>query len=200
MQSYVKLFKEKEVDFETKNIVLPKRKLHVFSLILLCFFSFGILGFSVNNLSVKNEVKTITSSWAPNINGLGKIKYVNSEQEEVFSHVMGMQMPFKNTFVRELNNGVFLVNGLGGVVVKACLEGKVIKVEGTTEKTVRVSHGKNLVSVYSCLNNVGVKVGDGVTKNTPLGVSLTSTISFQMLYKNKPIAGLTVKDGEMQFL
>ena len=111
-----------------------------------------------------------------------------------------MQMPFENTFVREQSEGVFLVNGLGGIIVKACLDGKVVKVEGETDKKVYVSHGKNLVSVYSSLNNVGVKEGDKVNKNTPLGVSLSSIISFQMLYKNKPIAGLTVKDGEMQFL
>ena len=56
------------------------------------------------------------------------------------------------------------------------------------------------MSIYGNIDTVGVKEGDKVDKNTPIGVSQSSVINFKILYKNKTLAGLSVKDGEMVFL
>ncbi len=183
-----------------KDRVVTKRKLHIFSLLFLCIVTSGLLGFSISDTNLAKEVKNITSSWAPNITDLGKLKFVNKhEEEEVFANVENMNMPFDNTYVTESDNG-FLVNGLGGLVVKSCLEGKVTKIEVGEQKTVHISHGKGLMSIYGNIDTVGVKEGDKVDKNTPIGVSQSSVINFKILYKNKTLAGLSVKDGEMVFL
>ena len=200
----IKLVESKKQVAKSTEIISQK-KLRKLSFIFVCVLSFGVLGFSLSSLSLSREVKTITASWSPNIADLGKLKFVYQDDietdKEALSSVEGMSMPFENSFAEEVSQGVFLINGLGGVIVKSCLDGKVSKIvedEGT--KTISVSHGKNLVSVYELLDTVGVKVGDGVKKNTPLGVSNSSILRFKMLYKGKVLAGLTVKDGELTFM
>ena len=191
---------------ERKNqIVFSQKKLRKLSFIFVCVLSLGIMGFSLSSLGVSREVKNITASWVPNISDLGKLKFVYQDkletEQEVFAKIEDMSMPFDNTYSQEVGAGTFLVNGLGSVVVKSCLDGKVTKIETSGgKKSVYVSHGKNLVSVYDFIDNVGVKKGDSVEKNTPIGVSLSSVVQFKMLYKNKILAGLTVKDGELSFM
>ena len=197
---------------ESKNtktgsgVVVSYKKLKMFSFLFVCILSFGILGFSLSSLNLSEEVKNITASWSPNIADLGKLKFVINQdgfktEEEVLMSATEMAMPFDNNFVTEVETGVFLVNGLGSVVVKACLEGKVTKIENFGEhKTVYLSHGKGLTSVYEKMETVGVKEGAHVEKNTPIGVSLSSVIQLKLLYKNKTLVGLTVKDGELSFM
>lgn len=185
-----------------KSQVVSKKSLHLLSTFFILFITLGLFGFSLRHLSLSNEIRNITSSWAPNIQGLGKLKFVINQdelEEDVFSSLELMAMPFENSNSKEMEQGVFLINGLGSLLVKSCMGGKVIKVDGEAKKTVHVSHGKGLVSVYSGIDMLGVKVNDKVEKNTPLGVSESSEISFKVLYKNKPMAGLTVKDGELTF-
>ena len=76
---------------------------------------------------------------------------------------------------------------------------KVTKIEVGEQKTIHVSHGKGLVSVYEDIDTLGVKVGDVVKKNSPIGVSYSSTINFKILFRNKIITGLKAQDGEMTF-
>jgi len=186
-----------------KNVV-SRKKLHYFGLIFVCVITLGMFGVSLDNLGLSNEVKNITASWSPNISGLGKLKFVvnpNEDSLDVMASVSGMEMPFENSYISEVEAGLFEVNGLGGIIVKSCLAGKVSKVENVGGyKSVYVSHGKGLTSVYEKLDTIGVKENDKVEKNTPLGVSLSSVINFKVLYKNKTLAGLSVKDGEMTFI
>ena len=104
-------------------------------------------------------------------------------------------------WLTEASAGEFVIDGLGSLVVKACLGGRVenIEYDGLT-RSITLSHGKNLKTVYSNIDVVGVKVGDGVNKNTPLGISNTSSVTFKVLYKNKQLAGLSVANGEFTFL
>jgi len=188
------------VEKQTKSNVVSKRKLHNFSLFFICLVTSFFFGFSLSNLEIASEVKNITNSWAPNITDLGKLKFVNQDvEEEVFSSVEEMEMPFENSYVLEDVSGGFIVNGLGGLVVKSCLAGRVSKITGGEQKTVYISHGKSLVTVYGNIDNLGVKEGDKVNKNSPLGVSFNSIINLKVLFRNKMISGLTVKDGVMTF-
>lgn len=186
----------------TKNVVSLK-KLKVFGSLFCLLLSFSLLGFSLSSLGFSDEIKLITSSYAPNLQDIGKLKFVNegiATESEVASFVNEMAMPFNNTYVTEEDKGCFLVNGLGSIVVKSCLGGKVTKIENKgSVKTITIAHGKGLTSVYEELDNVGVKEGDTVKKNTPIGVSLSSKIVLKVLLGGKVVAGLTVKDGEMTF-
>lgn len=196
----------KNIEVEKKNeLILSRGKLNNLSFLLICFLSFGMLGFSSSLLNLSQEVRQITSSWTPNISDLGKLKFVINQgvetDLEVFSSIDSLAMPFENNYVTEVEDGVFMVNGLGGMIVKSCLDGTVSKVESKeASKTVWISHGKGLTSVYEYIDSVGVKVGDRVKKNTPIGVSTLSVIQFKVLFRDKVVAGLTVKDGEMTFM
>lgn len=189
-----------------KENILSCRKLKGLSLFFICFLTFGSFGsFLFENLSIVNEIRQITASWSPNISDLGKLKYViNNDlefEQDVFAGIEELCMPFENNYLTELESGVFEVNGLGGLVVKSCLVGVVTKIENVEgKKNVYISHGKSLISVYEGLDSVGVKKGDNVQKNSPIGVSVDSVIKFKMLYKNNILGGLTIKDGELSFV
>lgn len=183
--------------------VVSAKKLFTLGSLFCVLLSLNILGFSLPYFGFSNEVKQITSSWSPNLQDIGKLKYVleeeNLTEKEVGLLVSEMAMPFENVFVSKADD-CFAVNGLGSLVVKSCLAGKVTKIEDKgLSKTVTISHGKGLVSVYSCLDNVGVKEGDSVKKNTAIGVSYSSQINLKILLGGKTVAGLIVKDGEMSF-
>ena len=199
---YNKENKIEKVKKQAESVVIPKRKLHLVSLFFVFILSLGTIGVSVSNIGVLSEVKHITSSWQPNVQDLGKLKFVVKQEtyEDVFLEVSQMEIPFESAYFEKISEETFLVNGLGGMIVKACLEGKVSKIEMGDKKTVYISHGKGLTTVYSDIDTLGVKEGDKVEKNTPIGVSLNSVISFKLLFRNKPIGGIVVKDGEMQFL
>lgn len=186
------------------SVILPKKKLNIFSLLLISILTLGGISSIMAGSSFSHEVKNITSCWTPNLESLGKLKFVTNYDEsevEVSAQIYDMSMPFNNVYMTEIETGVFMANGLGGVVVKACLDGSITKVENVNnKKTIYISHGKGLTSVYDMLDNVGVKEGDVVKKNSPLGVSLSSIIQFKVLYKNKILTGLTVKDGELTFM
>ena len=185
------------------QITFSYKKLKMFSFVFMCVLSLGVMGVSLSSLNISAEVKNITSTWSPNVSDLGKLKYVTSEGEgelEVLSSVSEMAMPFENSYTIEVSSGVFMVDGLGSVVVKSCMDGKVTKVEGDGAlKSIQITHGKGLVSVYELLDTVGVKVGDGVKKNQAIGISMSSSIKLKILFNNKIVAGLTVKDGDMIF-
>ena len=205
MRVYKNVVKVEVKNIQNNKCLVSLKKLRIISLFFICILSFGVMGFSLSTTGLSKEVKYITSSWAPNISGLGKLKYVdNSKIEsdiEAFLTAESMSMPFENNYATEVEDGVFLVNGLGGIVVRCCLAGKVIKIENDNiKKSVYVSHGKGLVSVYENLDNIGVEVGDAVEKNTAIGVSESSLVQFKMLYKNKVLAGLSIKNGEIVFL
>lgn len=191
------------VSAKQNQITFSYKKLKMFSFVFMCVLSLGVMGVSLSSLNISAEVKNITSTWSPNISDLGKLKYVTSEGEgelEVLSSVSEMAMPFENSYTIEVGSGVFMVDGLGSVVVKSCMDGKVTKVEGDGAlKSIQIAHGKGLVSVYELLDTVGVKVGDGVKKNQAIGISMSSSIKLKILFNNKIVAGLTVKDGDMIF-
>ena len=182
--------------------VFHKRKQNFLGLLLICCLTFSCLGFSLSNSSLSPDVKNITSYWSPNISGLGKLKYVSEDEleKEVLSSISDFGMPFKNNYVTETETGLFQIDGLGGLVIKACLGGTIEDIEMGETKTIVVNHGNSLKSVYSLIDVLGVKKGDRVEKNTPLGISNDSKIMFKVLYKNKVIAGLTVKDGQFSFI
>ena len=191
------------VSAKQNQITFSYKKLKMFSFVFMCVLSLGVMGVSLSSLNISAEVKNITSTWSPNISDLGKLKYVTSEGEgelEVLSSVSEMAMPFENSYTIEVSSGVFMIDGLGSVVVKSCMDGKVTKVEGDGAlKSIQIAHGKGLVSVYELLDTVGVKVGDGVKKNQAIGISMSSSIKLKILFNNKIVAGLTVKDGDMIF-
>ena len=203
MRAYKEISEVKSEGKGAESPVVVKRKLHIFSSIFIMLISFSCLGISLSSTSLAREVRQITSYWSPNIADLGKLKFVSGDEarEDVMSQVAEFAMPFETSLVTEVDAGVFEVNGLGGMLVHACLKGRVEKIENNGEyKTITLSHGNNLKTTYSYIDTLGVKEGDGVEKNTPLGVSLSSKIMFKVLYKNKVLAGLTVNNGEFSFM
>lgn len=204
MRAYKNIKELKTVKSETQKTVFSKRKLFALSSLFCVLLSFSILGFSLPVFGFSKEVKQITSCWSPNLQDIGKIKFVNKEEtmteKEVHLSVSEMCMPFENCFVSE-GEECFLVKGLGSMVVKSCLAGKVSKIENKgLQKNVTISHGKGLVTVYENLDTVGVKTNESVKKNSPIGISYSSQIMLKILLAGKVVAGLCVKDGEMTFL
>lgn len=185
-----------------KGVVVSTKKLLKFSHLFCILLSFSLFGISLSFFGLSNEMKQITSSWSPNLQDIGKLKFVSEEsvsEKEVSLLVSEMCMPFKNSFVIAEGDG-FVVGGLGSLVVKSCLNGKIKKIEKRgLLKAITISHGKGLETVYENLDLVGVNEGDTVKKNTPIGISSSSQIGFKILLKGKILAGLTVKDGEMFF-
>lgn len=206
MQVYKNVKNIKITNNQTLNsAVVSQQKLRFFGVVFLLIITSGIFGFSLTNLGLCEEVKNITASWSPSVPDLGKLKFVDKQNyltdQEVSANISAMEMPFENTFVEQTSTGEFIVNGLGGLIVKSCLGGKVNNIaQNGSYKKVTVSHGKGLISIYDMLDNVTVKLGDKIEKNTPLGISLTSKIKLTVLFKDKLIAGLTVVDGEMTFM
>ncbi len=204
MQIYKNIKNVKSSGTASKNVVIfSGKKLKLFSCVFVCVLSFAIMGFSLSDFSLSAEIRQITSYWSPNLEGLGKLKFVSNDEtiEEAMASIYELALPFDNTYFSEVSAGEFEANGLGSVVVKCCLPGKVTKVETENNlRTVYISHKRGLVSVYSNLDNVGVKEGDKVEKNHAIGVSLQSKIHFKVLFKNKLLAGLTVKNGELTFM
>ena len=202
MRAYKNIeYKESEVK-SSKTPVIKKKNLHILGLFLVVCLSFSCLGISLSSLGLSTEVKHILSSWSPNITDLGKLKFVTGElSEEAIADIESLELPFNNNYITEVSGGVFQIDGLGGMMVKACMNGKVQSIEREGDKkTITIAHSNNLKTVYSGIDTLGVKEGDGVNKNTPLGVSLSSKIIFKILYRNKAIAGLTVSNGEFSFL
>lgn len=182
---------------------LPRRNLNAFAWLFLILVSLGTVGISVSNFGFADEIKQISSYWAPNLEDIGKLKFVNKDEaseKEASLIVSEMAMPFNSTYVTEGEEGCFVVNGLGSLVVKSCLDGKVKTVTNNGgKKSITISHGKGITSVYEDLDTVAVKEGESVKKNGAIGISYKSEIVLKVLLGGKLIAGLTVKDGEMTF-
>lgn len=192
-----------EKTISKQKTVMKSKSLWKLSNLFCVLISFSLLGISFSFFGFSDEIKQITSSWSPNLQDIGKLKFVSGEEteteKEVSLLVSQMGMPFNNYYVTAGTDG-FVVSGLGSLIVKSCLNGKVKKIESNgLLKNVSISHGKGLVTVYENLDLVGVKEGDLVKKNTPIGVSDNSEIGFKILIKGKVLAGLKVKDGEMFF-
>ncbi len=185
------------------GVIVKRKNLHIFSMLLIFLVTLSCFGLSLSSLKIAREVRHITSYWAPNLTGLGKLKFVGSDEltSEAAALVEDFALPFKNSLVTGQSDGSFVVNGLGGVIVKACLDGKVTKIEREgTNKTVTLSHAYNLKTVYEGITTLGVKEGDGVSKNTPLGTSESSQITFKILYKNKLMGGIIFDGNEFSFV
>ena len=105
------------------------------------------LGLAKNyNFQAKSTKKKQSKNQQANLQDIGKLKFVSEEEtmteKEVSNVVSEIAMPFENVFVSE-GKECFKVNGLGSLVVKSCLGGKVTKVEDKgLSKTVTISHGK----------------------------------------------------------
>lgn len=198
----VSSLKTEKTTNKTKT-VMKSKSLWKLSNLFCILLSFSLLGVSFSFFGFSEEMKQITSSWSPNLQDIGKLKFVSGDEteteKEVSMLVSQMGMPFNNYYVTAGSES-FVVSGLGSLIVKSCLNGKVKKIESTgLLKTITISHGKGLATVYENLDLVGVKEGDLVNKNTPIGISNNSEIGFKILLKGKVLAGLTVKDGEMFF-
>lgn len=183
--------------------VIKKRSLNFLGSFFVLLISFSCMGLTISNTSIATEVRQITSYWVPNLTDLGKLKFVSEEQTELeaLALVQEISMPFESVFVDEVETGVFEVNGLGALVVHACLKGEVCDIQNSNgQKSITLTHGKNLKTCYEGIDTLGVKKGDKVEKNTPLGISNSSKVIFTVLYKDKVLAGLSVKDGEFTFL
>ncbi len=188
---------------ENNKVVFTYKKLKLISVIFCFMLCFNILGIFLPDIGIQEEITRVTASWTPNISDVGKLKFVNGQESEVevLGSVSEFAMPFDNVYVTEVSDGTFDVNGLGGIVVKSCFDGKVEKVDIVDGKrNVTIQHKKVIKSVYEGLDTVGVKVGDLVKKNTPIGISDTSEIILKIYFKNKLVTGLSFKDGEMLFL
>lgn len=186
------------------GVVLSQRKLRLFSMLFCLILSLSVFGISPI-LGVGDEVRRITASWQPNISEIGKLKFVTKTDKqtelEVMANISQMDMPFEYSYVEQASSEMFLINGLGATIVKSCLAGTVEKIsESENKKSVTIAHGKGLTSVYKNLDSLGVKEGDSVDKNTPIGIANNSQIYFQVLYKSKVVAGLKVENGELTFL
>ena len=188
-----------------QSVVFSSKRLKIFGSLFCILLTLGMFGFSLSNLGFSDEVRRITSSWAPNLQDIGKLKFVSKEdfktESEALTYVSEMAMPFSNCYVSlDENEGAFVVNGLGSLVVKSCMDGRVSKIQSSeNKKTITLSHGRGLTSVYECIDNVCVQEGDSVKKNMPIGISLSSCIMLKVKLGGKLLAGLTVKDGEMTF-
>lgn len=135
----------------------------------------------------------------------GKIKYVGQEffsnEEEAYSSMMGLSLPFSVCLATKINDD-FLITSAGEILVKCAMDGVVESVktdEKTFKKTVVISHKYDIKTTYTMLNNVSVKVGDIVTKNTPVGITENNQIGFKITYKNTIVKGLEIANGELTF-
>ena len=206
MRAYknIKISETTNIKQNSDVVVVTYRKLKLISSLFCLFLIFNIMGISLQGLGISNEIRRLTSSWTPNLTDIGKLKFVNSDNEfdeMVVSEIEEFAMPFENVFVTEVSAGEFNVSGLGGMVVKCCFDGKVEKIENENGKRkVTISHKRGLKSVYEGLDNIGVKEGDTVKKNSAIGISETSQITFKIYFRNKLITGLTFKDGDMIFI
>ena len=206
MRAFKNIKISENTDNEQKGtgVVMTYRKLKIISSLFCLLLIFNVMGVSFQSLGLSSEIKRLTASWTPNLTDIGKLKFVNTDSEfdaMVISEIEDFCLPFENVFVTETSAGEFNVKGLGSMVVKSCFDGKVEKIEVVDDKRkVTVQHKRGLKSVYEGLDNVGVKEGDLVKKNTAIGISESSEIVFKIYFRSKLITGLTFKDGEMVFL
>jgi len=136
----------------------------------------------------------------------GKIKFVdvnNGQLEtEAYSNIIGLEIPFFSC-VSTLVGETFLLESPSEVIVKCAMDGVVVSVKTDPvnfKKSVVVEHKHDIKTEYYLLDNLSVKVGDSVKKNTPLGITMNSQIGFKISYKNTIVKGLEIKDGELVFL
>ena len=65
----------------TSNVLLSYKKLRLFGAAFVLFVTSGMFGLSLSNLQIASEVRQVTQYWAFSPNNVGKLKYVNVEDE-----------------------------------------------------------------------------------------------------------------------
>lgn len=214
----VDFFEEEKTKFDdvssvhANDIFLKQgKKPRILGLFLMFVFVIGCFSavflFASSSPSIKNEIQAISEKlFEPK--DLGKIKFTNGElvfetpnEEEAMSMIAGFELPFAVCAGKNIGEA-FLMQSAGELLVKCAMDGVVESVttnEVTFQKTIVVSHGSGLKTMYSMIDTASVKAGDRVKQNTILGISKKGEIGFSVSYKNKVVKGLEIVDGQLSF-
>ena len=191
------------------KVILKPRKQRVFSIFILALMILGMSFFGFKLLIDHNdtfgaEIMSVAESlFVPK--DFGKIKFVGTDlnefDSEAYSCVEALDIPFSACVSTKFGDQ-FLLTSPSEILVKCAMDGVVTSVttdEKTFKKSVVVMHKYDIKTEYYMLDNLSVKVGDKVTKNTPLGVASSCQIGFKITYKNSIVKGLEIVNGELVF-
>ena len=185
-----------------KNRVIPF--IVCFALILaMSYFSLHLLINSNNTINME-LVRVIERVFTPK--DFGKIKFVGEEyngenEKEAYSFIDSLNMPFSSCYSLSIGE-TFLLKSPSEITVKCAMDGVVESIacdEKTFKKSVTIRHKFDIKTEYYLLDNVSVKEGDSVTKNTIIGLALSGDIGFKITYRNSVVKGLEIVDGELSF-
>lgn len=174
------------------------------SLIMTIFMSFFacFLLIEHNNTINTQLLKVVEKVFTPK--DFGKIKFVDTLgdfDKEAYAVLEGFSIPFSACLSTQVGE-TFLLNSPSEITVKCAGSGVVESIktdEKTLKKSVTIRHKYDLKTEYYLLDNVGVKVGDKVEKNTILGLSFSMNVGFKITYKNSIVKGLEIVDGNLDF-
>lgn len=168
---------------------------------------FSLSAFLSKNSDIGKEVQSVVEKlFEPR--DIGKIKFASGEitekelESEALSKVQAFGLPFYICVSKNLGD-TFLVSSAGEITVRCAMKGVVESIEtnkSTFQKTITIKHQAGLKTVYSMVDNVSVKVGDVVEKNTILGISYKGEVGFKVNFKDKIIKGLEIVDGQLSFV
>lgn len=204
-----KAYKEDQYNINYENIIITRKKSKVFSSFVVAILIFIMGFFGLKILTEKNEIfgteLAIVTSRLFVPKDFGKIKFVSGDnitnEHEAFSCMMSLSVPFSVCLATK-NGDDLVVTSAGEIIVKCAMDGVVESVktdEKTYKKTVVVSHKYDIKTTYFMLDNLSVKAGDKVTRNSPLGIAQNNQIGFKVTYKNAIVKGLEIIDGELTF-
>lgn len=135
---------------------------------LLVHFVFGIKQISVS----------------PSSDEIGKIKYVDSNGNNVFASTAAVVFESPINFLEiEIENDIAHITGLGFSIVRAPAYGVV---ESADNATVVINHGNSTFSTVSGLLHVGVKEGDLLSSGQPIG-STAQQVDFSVVVSELPM-------------
>ena len=196
----------KIVNIKTKKSnVFSRKKQMVFGCFLVCLIFVNLCGVCLGATTISDYVKRIVASWAPN-SDIGKIKFVSTDGYDDFMEVISMgvfdfTLPFKAGYATQNDEGRIFINGNGEIMVVSCYDCTVSDIEVSEgKKNVTFDLGYNIKVVYIGLDNIGVEVGNKLSKGESVGTSKSSMIEIQVLYKNKVFDKFKVNDGKISLM
>lgn len=127
-------------------------------------------------VEVTNE--TIVKPYTTSEVNVAKDFYSTEDSEE---NQLNSLIFYKNTYME--NTGV-LYTGENAFDVVAVLDGSVTSItkDEILGNVVEVTHSTNLITIYHCLSDVDVKVGDGIKQNDVIGKS--GSVNIDETYEN----------------
>ncbi|MBQ7579301.1 MAG: hypothetical protein IJT25_02075 [Clostridia bacterium] len=192
-------------DVKVKNenrVVLSKKQQTFFGFFLILIVCFNLLNISLANSDIGTYAKKIINFYASSNDDIGKIKYVDSQENGasmVFNFIdIDYCLPFKNGAVSQNDDGRIFVQG-GSDVMVVCPYKSTVKeiVNENLKKTVVLDCGFSVNMLIINLDNVGVKVGAKLNKGDKIGVCFDSLLEIKVTFKGKLFDKIKVVDGKL---